>query len=157
MKPRYRVDLPGQLAVCEANYLRLLKLTPDLPGCERWRFAVGPVENRRRVDIAILERARYTTTVELAAEHSPAGELPAPVCGFESPRLKVRLYHDAQMAEVIAWEDHRLVQPRYDYPNRRMYQSDEKAQMNRFLGEWLSYCLEQGYALEDVRTFGLVG
>lgn len=157
MKPRYRVDLPGQLAVCEANYLRLLKLTPDLPCCDQWRFTVSLAENSRRIDISVLERARYTTTLELAAEHPmPEGSV-VHVCGFMSPRLKVRLYHDARMAEVIAWEEHRQLQPRYDYPNRQMYQSDEKAQMNQFLGEWLSYCLEQGYASEDVRTFGLVG
>ena len=152
MKPRYRVDLPGQLAACEANYLRLMKLTPDLSACDSWRFSVGPA----RMDIAVIERARYTTTMELSSEHAGAEPVPqAP--GLKAPRLKVRLYHDARMAEVIAWEEHRQVRPRYDYPNRHMYHSNEKAQINQFLGEWLSYCLDQGHASEHFRTFGLVG
>jgi uncharacterized protein YqiB (DUF1249 family) len=31
-----------------------------------------------------------------------------------------------------------------------MYHQDEKAQWNRFLGEWLSHCLKYGYHLEPL-------
>ena len=43
---------------------------------------------------------------------------------------------------------------RYEYPNRHMYQSDEKAQFNVFLGEWLSHCLDRGHVLDPL---GLAG
>lgn len=69
---------------------------------------------------------------------------------FKSYSFEVRLYHDASVAEVIAWEGNRRFKARHDYPNPRMYHSDEKAQLNRFLGELLELCLTQGRILDDV-------
>ncbi len=150
MKPRYKVDLPRQLAVCEANFLRLMKLIPDLDNCDQWVYALT-IDNRSRLlRIAVEDRARYTTTVEVTEEDEKS-------YWTQTPKLMVRLYHDARMAEVIAWEKHRCVKPRYDYPNRQMYHCDEKAQMNIFLGEWLSHCLDQGHVTGDMVTLGLTG
>ena len=66
------------------------------------------------------------------------------------PCLTVRMYHDAKVAEVLAWEGHRRLRPRYEYPNRSMYQSDEKLQINQFLGECLSLCLNKGRSVDSV-------
>ena len=60
------------------------------------------------------------------------------------PRMIIRLYHDARMAEVISSQDICQVKPRYDYPNKNMHQQDEKQQINQFLNEWLHLCLEHG-------------
>jgi len=60
------------------------------------------------------------------------------------PNMSIRLYHDAQMAEVISSQNIRQVKPRYDYPNKDMHQQDEKQQINQFLNEWLHVCLELG-------------
>ncbi|HCK27104.1 MAG TPA: DUF1249 domain-containing protein, partial [Alcanivorax sp.] len=35
---------------------------------------------------------------------------------------------------------------RYPYPNSHMHQRDEKAQWNRFLGEWLAHVHDFGRA-----------
>jgi uncharacterized protein YqiB (DUF1249 family) len=40
------------------------------------------------------------------------------------------------------------LRPRYEYPNQSMYHSDEKYQLNCFLGEWLNLCLEHGHSLD---------
>jgi len=69
---------------------------------------------------------------------------------FKSYSFEVRLYHDATVAEVTVWEGRRRFRARHDYPNPRMYHSDEKAQLNRFLGELLELCLTQGRVLDDV-------
>lgn len=69
---------------------------------------------------------------------------------FTSYSFDVRLYHDATVAEVVSWEGHRRFRARHDYPNPRMYHSDEKAQLNRFLGELLELSLTQGRILGDV-------
>ena len=61
-----------------------------------------------------------------------------------TPQLTVRVYHDAQLAEVVEFAPFRRAQPRYDYPNPRMHQPNEKSQWNHFLGEWLSHCLQHG-------------
>jgi uncharacterized protein YqiB (DUF1249 family) len=58
------------------------------------------------------------------------------------------VYHDARMAEVVTFAHLRRVFPHYDYPNPAMHQPDEKAQWNRFLGEWLSHCLRHGVPLD---------
>jgi uncharacterized protein len=56
----------------------------------------------------------------------------------------VRLYHDASLAEVVKCQRYQSFSPRYEYPNVDMHQIDEKAQMNRFLGELLTHCLSHG-------------
>ena len=60
------------------------------------------------------------------------------------PKMTIRLYHDARMAEVISNQDIRQVKPRYDYPNNKMHLPDEKEQINIFLKEWLQLCLKLG-------------
>lgn len=162
MKPRYRVDLSKQQALCDANYLRLRKLMPELEEREQWSFAVSTTTGSWQVSIEVEERARYTTTVRvsqqggpLAGKVGPGDEQSGSLAWTFSPQLTVRLYHDARMAEVIAWQRHRYMRARYEYPNRQMYQCDEKAQFNRFLAEWLSHCLDQGYAIHDLETLGI--
>lgn len=148
VKSRYKVDLSRQLAECEANYWRLRKLLPTGPvqAGDQWQFAVASGDQHWQTRVQVVESSRYTTTVQLtqASEEALGSDwLPA-------PQLTVRLYQDAQLAEVLAWERHRRLQPRYEYPNQAMYQQDEKAQLNRFLGEWLGLCLKKGHSLETV-------
>ena len=63
-----------------------------------------------------------------------------------NPRLKVRLYHDTKSAEVIEYQDQNRFRSHYDFPNKRMRQTDEKVQLNLFLGEYLKFCLLTGAA-----------
>lgn len=139
-KERYKVDLPLQMAECEANYLRLCKLVAQNPGDEI-RFMVARGQQQWLHLLKITERSPYTTTLELSRTVVGGGSE-----WLTMPKLTLRMYHDAKLAEVLAWEGHKRLRPRYDYPNQSMYQSDEKYQLNRFLGEWLSLCLEQGQA-----------
>ncbi|MBT8146491.1 MAG: DUF1249 domain-containing protein, partial [Gammaproteobacteria bacterium] len=64
------------------------------------------------------------------------------------PTMQVRVYHDACTAEVMSYQNHRNFQPHYSQPNPLMYQRDEKIQVNRFLGEWLTHCLRAGRSLK---------
>lgn len=134
---RYKVDLAEQLSHCEANYARLLKLMPTFDDCERWDYDVQAGAKVWQIHLKITERARYTTMLEVTQNDGLHD-------WGSSPKLQVRLYHDAKMAEVIAWEEHQRVKPRYDYPNQNMYQRDEKAQFNRFLSDLLSHSLANG-------------
>ena len=55
----------------------------------------------------------------------------------------------ARSAEVVEYQGKRhFLRAVYDYPNTDMRQPDEKAQINRFLGEYLSLCLTHGVAAE---------
>ena len=58
--------------------------------------------------------------------------------------MVVRLYHDAQVAEVCASQQISRFKASYDYPNKKLHQRDEKHQINQFLADWLRYCLAHG-------------
>lgn len=132
---RYRLDFRALMAQCEANYARLLPLMSALGERDDMALELGN-EQPHTLQLRVLERSPYTTTLRLH-DQELLDTLPAPV-------LTVRLYHDARLAEVTEARPFRGVQARYGYPNRHMHQRDEKAQWNRFLGEWLSHLHDHG-------------
>ena len=146
-KERYKVDLPLQMAECEANYVRLIKLVAH-SAADEIRFMVTRTDQQWLHLLKVIERSPYTTTLELSRVAVGTNSH-----WLSMPKLTLRMYHDAKLAEVLAWEGHKRLRPRYDYPNQSMYQSDEKYQLNRFLGEWLSLCLAQGHALDELTPF----
>ena len=143
-RERYRVDLIGLQAACEANYARLMRLLPDMRHAPEAR-RIGVTHGDQMLGVLALEvvlACPYTTTLQVRQEHS----LPwLPV-----PQLDVRVYHDARMAEVVGAENARRLHIRYPYPNAAMHQPDEKTQLNLFLGEWLSHCIACGHELMPV-------
>ncbi|MGA6104006.1 DUF1249 domain-containing protein [Pseudomonas solani] len=144
LRDRYRVDLVGLQAACEANYARLMRLLPHMREAQSSR-RVALSQGERLVGVLaldVVEACPYTTTLKVRQELS----LP----WLPSPQLEVRVYHDARMAEVVGAENARRLRSFYPYPNADMHQPDEKSQLNLFLGEWLSHCLACGHELEPV-------
>ncbi len=178
-RKNYSIDLIKQMAECDANYIRLLKLVPQLrayrdgsfmaldlsdetmaPGVgEPWpdldeepekrlqglckEFYLADLEaggEKVTVSIKILEAFKYTSTLEI--EQQPEFKK-----WMTNPSMLVRVYHDANTAEVVSYQGHRNLKSRYSRPNPQMYQPDEKMQVNRFLGEWLTHCLEVGRSM----------
>ncbi|EJM8829490.1 TPA: DUF1249 domain-containing protein, partial [Pseudomonas aeruginosa] len=92
--------------------------------------------------LEVTEACPYTTTLQVRQELG----LP----WLPAPRLEVRVYHDARMAEVIGAEQARRLMAIYPYPNQAMHQPDEKNQLNLFLGEWLAHCLACGHEMVPV-------
>lgn len=187
-KASYSIDLIRQMAECDANYIRLLKLMPQLrafrnkslvkrslftersfpdsdkvatdksfqapagsggsaalsAGSKLAEFIVS--DNRHGseatvVEIRLIEAFKYTMTLEIT-QRPESGKWPT------NPRMHIRVYHDASTAEVMSYQNHRNFQPHYKQPNPNMYQPDEKMQVNRFLGEWLTLCLHAGRCLK---------
>lgn len=136
---RYHMDLSAHMAECDANYLRLRKLFPALREEDVSAFGVVLGGQPYQVELRVCERGPYTTLVEL--QQVPDRTWTA------GPRMVVRLYHDARSAEVVEFHGARHFRPVYDYPNQRMHLPDEKAQVNRFLSEFLSMCLRHGVAM----------
>ena len=137
---RYNIDLGSHLAECDANYERLMALAPwRRDGEDEGAVRVVLGDGVPDVLIEVHEQSRHTSVIamrQLWAEE-----------GGESPHdtsIKVRVYHDAKSAEVIEFQRERGFSAVYEYPNRRMRQPDEKAQINRFLSEFLSICLKHG-------------
>ena len=141
----YTPNLSKLISDCEINYHRMMRLLPEIDDQEEWLFGVDAAEGQRlrQVSIRVSERSKYTTTVAVAQESLIDEWVP-------KPTLTVRLYHDAHMAEVLSYQRNRSIRQTYPYPNEKMYQPDEKAQLNTFLGEWLEFCLRTGRALIHV-------
>lgn len=137
------VDLRLHHSQCEMNYHLCMALTPGCrSGVMQWHFTLDSHHNTQ-VHMRVVESAPYTTTMELLQENAQRPYI-------QSPRIGVRLYHDAEMAEVTGWNGHRHWLPVYQYPNRHMYQRDEKLALNRFLGELLVHCRKLGIARDPI-------
>jgi uncharacterized protein YqiB (DUF1249 family) len=143
IRPPYKIDLVAHLAECDANYVRIMMLMPELDRIDEHEFSVGG--SCVRVRLSVLERCPYTTTVRLV---QPSHELSTSELGMAPPSITVRLYHDARTAEVTEYQNHRGWQAVYPYPNRYMHLPNEKAQVNAFLSEYLSHCLRHGVTTE---------
>lgn len=140
MKQRYSISLSEQMAACDGNYIRILKLLPRLtPGLVR-EIAIPGADDIERIVflIEVFECFRYTSTLRIRQILPGASEWYLP------PEMLVRIYRDANTAEVVAYQNHRHFKAVYPVPNQQMYHADEKDQLNRFLTEWLNLCLQKG-------------
>lgn len=131
---RYVPDFPEMMRVCETNFAQLSRL---LPKEDRVGGSVAYQINGASYQITVQESTRYTTLVEVR-QTAPA------VSYWSLPSMSVRLYHDARVAEVCSTQQIYRFKARYDYPNKKLHQRDEKHQINQFLADWLRYCLSHG-------------
>ncbi|HEY9034421.1 MAG TPA: DUF1249 domain-containing protein [Pseudomonadales bacterium] len=134
---QYKIRLGDYMAECEVNYRRLASLLAAHD--DRVDYCIRlPGDRSGRLTITVQERCKYTSMVSLSLSHS------APYTTGQ--QFELRVYHDARMVEVVAYQQQRRIQPRYPYPNQRMLQQDEKWQQHRFLSQCLRYCVENGLA-----------
>jgi uncharacterized protein YqiB (DUF1249 family) len=141
------------MSLCANNYFLFLKIQADKTQLNQQRHFF--INEHLVYAITVHEVTRYTSLITFEQkvfeqvvldEHDYEVQIAKTNSVLNSfhPRMSIRLYHDAQMAEVISSQDVHQVKPRYDYPNKRMHQQDEKKQINQFLNEWLKLCLEYG-------------
>ncbi|ASJ95564.1 MULTISPECIES: DUF1249 domain-containing protein [Shewanella] len=126
-KQDYQVNVSRFLALCSRNYFNILRWLPA--NCEQgecWQVEgdFGCLEVR------LLENTQYTQLVEISRTLDM-------VQYVDTPKVVVRVYHDAKLAEVLTSRQIYRLRPVYDYPNIRMYHRDEKYQVNAFLEELL--------------------
>lgn len=138
---KYNINLPAHMAECDANYLRLQKLFPGMREDDLSSFGVDINGLNFTISLSVLERGPYTTILRLTQEPAPPWS--------RKPSLTIRLYHDARCAEVVEYQGKRHFRAVYDYPNEDMRHPDEKAQINRFLSEYLAVCLAHGIATDE--------
>lgn len=121
----------------ESNYIRLRNLVPELDALQP--EIVSRVPGALDLHLHIVERCKFTTTLNLTYHFIDTEDL------FPTPDIRVRIYHDAQVGEVIAC-GRRRGQRHAEY-NRmhHHYTLEQKWRMNRFLQKWLGYCLRQGH------------
>ena len=145
VEKKYRPHLPTLMALCEINYMLLLRILADKEQVGEQRcFFISDFLSYR---ITVNEVTKYTTLITINQEANIRGYN---LTELFRPKMVVRLYHDARMAEVISNQDVQQIKPRYDYPNEKMHLPDEKQQVNYFLKEWLQLCLKLGKVNFDI-------
>src|SRR3569833_2631387 len=85
-------------------------------------------ESITRLELTVVERSAYTATVTLSQS---LGEQPHLVRALH---MKIRFYLDAQVAEVLAYQQAAQFQAFYPFPIPHMFQPYEKLRVNQFLG-----------------------
>jgi uncharacterized protein len=133
----------------ENNFIRFRKLAPDLSVLND--TSLSHVHGCLGLHLSVLERSRFTTTLLLTYHFDDAGEIVA------EPNLKLRIYHDASLVEVLGGHL-RHGRERLDHPPADARR--QKWKLNRFLYRWLGYCLYQGHhfpatASRPVRSVGI--
>ena len=141
----YKPSLPSLMALCATNYALSIKLLADKETVGEQRYF--KVSEQLSFLLNVKEVTKYTSLIELVQTTIVSKTLSTQLT---RPKIQMRLYHDAQVAEVISSQGIRQIKPRYDYPNDRMLLPDEKMQVNLFVKEWLQHCLEQGQAISNV-------
>lgn len=124
--------------VYEENFRLLYRLLPDLDAGDF--FAMRADGEERDVDIEVAERSKYTTTLVLRKFFG------SPVC-MPDLEMKVRVYFDAGVAEVLSYQDCQRLPARYQISGneKARYRKDEKQQINKLLNELLRYCIRRGF------------
>lgn len=123
--------------ICESNYQKLFRLIPNLRSFDK--TAIGHTQNRPALYLDVLERNPYTLTIELS--HCFNRQLTELI----APAVKIRVYLDAQLAEVIRDNDRPAVDRVYQNPGRALEIQDYKWRLNYFLQKWLDHCLKTEY------------
>ena len=117
----------------ESNYTKLLLVVPLMPRLEQ---DVRINSDRDHcIDINILERTKYTSLLNIRLKHKTLSNW------IPDLSMTIRSYHDAQVAEVLSFQKHQRFESKYSYPNEKMFQRDEKQQVNVFLNDWLTHCV----------------
>ena len=134
VSPRGFVSL---MDLYENNFIKLRKLLPNpenLPDS-----VISKIAGHLDLYIKVIERSKFTTTFYMSYCFPTTHGLQM------EPNLKIRVYHDARLAEVMAGHLHhgRLVLDNLPADALR-----EKWQLNRFLHKWLGYCIRQGHSFE---------
>lgn len=140
-RQRYQFDLAALQRLAAVNYAALEGL---VQGLSEQRPRVIKIGHQLRYAIALVDDAPYTTEIRIQ-QQALQQQLP----GLRETQLDVRLYHDAQLAEVVRSQGVGRLQSRYPQPNPQMHHSDEKRQVNQFLHDWLRAIQQAGYSQEN--------
>jgi hypothetical protein len=133
-RPRSFVSL---MTLYESNFIRLGWLAPEL---RRLRGSLtSEVAGEPALELSVVEQCRYTTSFQLSYLLEEGG------ARSREPRLDVRVYHDARLAEACG-TGHAPAHPRL----RRLVAAvvpgrGERWSCNMLLNKWLEYCVECGH------------
>lgn len=126
---QYKAELQRLQWLCSRNYALLLRLLPlEYNRAETLNFTVS---GQLQFCLTLVETTRYTELWRLTQRKSG---MPS----FLATEIEFRVYHDAQMVEVLSYQNQRKIRQSYDYPNPNLHHRDEKVQINALMQDWLT-------------------
>lgn len=130
-------NLAALIALYESNYIRLMRLVPELHAMEG--TTVSRVTDALDLYLTVLERSKYTTLIALTYQFEDGAEV------FAEPNARIRVYHDVRAVEVLSQIRRRRTHSIRRWRRRHMPELDRKWELNRFLHKWLGFCQRQGH------------
>ena len=123
-----------QLAICEANFLRLKKILNNF-SLNKYLFeTINPDSSSNPISFNIIHRTKHTLTIEAKQKIK--------LKKMENLIIRIQISLDAKLAEVISYQGERAVP--YFMKVLKTQSRDEKIQQNRFLTEWLENIFANG-------------
>ena len=123
-----------QLAICEANFLRLKKILNNF-SLNKYLFeTINPDSSSNPISFNVIHRTKHTLTIEAKQKIK--------LKKMESLIIRIQISLDAKLAEVISFQGERAVP--YFMKVLKTQSRDEKIQQNRFLTEWLENIFANG-------------
>ena len=115
----------------EHNFATLCALFPDIVVGDEHSLQLE-LEHSSLL-LKIKEKNKYTLLLEVTEK------FPTNTVWKQALNMRVRLYTDARLAEVVHYQGKTRFLPKYETPNSKMYHRDEKYQINHLLYDWLLY------------------
>lgn len=128
---RHQLDLASLHRECEHNYRRIMRLVESCQQLDA-QYSI-PCYQNAVAQLTVIEVTKFTSTLSIVLEKAGPQWLP-------NIDLKVRIYRDAQMAEVIEWCSDRTI-PWALVEQKGLQSRDEKWQWNLFFSELLVQAL----------------
>ena len=123
-----------QLALCEANFLRLKKILNNFSVNKYLFETINPDSSSNPISFCVIHRTRHTLIIEAKQKIK--------LKKIENLIIRIQISLDAKLAEVISFQGERAVP--YFMKVLKTQSRDEKIQQNRFLTEWLENIFANG-------------
>ncbi len=130
-------DLAALIALYESNYVRLMRLAPDLTQIKG--TVVSRVAGALDLFMSVDDRFKYTTTLKLTYRFRDGEEFAL------EPDARICVYHDVRCVEIVSHCRRRRSRNVLPWRRQRMPELDRRWEMNRFLLKWLRFCTHQGH------------
>ena len=145
-RPAENRHLPDHAALMElydANYHCLLALCPSLrnPALQIHQYLDDSLPDMPTLQLEFHDHTRHTATFGLACRWDDAEKADL------LPDVQVRLYRDSRQAELLGHRGFPLISSRLPEGSLQVEWLHRRHAGNRFLFNWLRYCLRQGYHL----------
>ncbi len=123
-----------QLALCEANFLRLKKILNNFSENKYLFETINPDSSSNPISFCVIQRTRHTLIIEAKQKIK--------LKKIENLIIRIQISLDAKLAEVVSFQGERAVP--YFMKVLKTQSRDEKIQQNRFLTEWLENIFANG-------------